>query len=44
MVAAAYAHVRGWVVYADDCVELTSAGRAAAEGTSDTPDGDKRSA
>jgi hypothetical protein len=35
VVAAAYAHVRGWVVYADGCVELTSDGRAAADGASD---------
>jgi hypothetical protein len=27
VVAAVYAHVCGWVVYADDCVELTRAGR-----------------
>jgi len=35
VVAAAYAHVRGWVVYADGGVELTSDGRAAADGASD---------
>jgi hypothetical protein len=35
VVAAAYAHVRGWVVYADGCVELTSDGRATADGASD---------
>jgi len=35
VVAAAYAHVRGWVVYADGCVELTSDVRAAADGASD---------
>jgi hypothetical protein len=35
VVAATYAHVRGWVVYADGSVELTRAGRTEIDDASD---------
>jgi hypothetical protein len=35
MVAATYAHVCGWIIYSDGCIELTPDGRAGGDDASD---------